>query len=118
MDENNKSIPISYIRGLLVAQNCKCALSGKQLTPHDATVDHIVALSRTDQSPSFGKQNIWLAQKKYNAMKGTMTYDEFIEACQMVLANKEASKKLLTKIRRLRIQPISKDDFENWLKSQ
>jgi 5-methylcytosine-specific restriction endonuclease McrA len=116
MNASDKTIPIAYIRGLLKAQNGRCALSGKQLTPHDATVDHIVALSRTELAPSFGKENIWLAHKKFNAMKGTMTYEEFIEACQMVLAYQVAGKKLLAKIRR-GIIPISKNDFDNWVKN-
>jgi len=117
MDKKSKSVPISYVRGLLVAQEGKCALSGKQLTPDDTTVDHIVALSRTELSPSFDMENIWLAHKRFNAMKGTMTYDELIEACRMILANREASQKLLAKIRRHRIRLMSKKAFEEWEES-
>ena len=111
-----KTIPISYIRGLIVAQDGKCAISGRQLNPHEVNADHIVPLSREELSPSLNEDNIWLVHKIVNTMKCTLTYDELIQTCQLILENQSESQDLINKIRKGRIKSISKTDFDAWAK--
>ena len=59
--------------------------------------------------------NIWLVHKKINAMKGTMTYAEFIVACQSVLDHRAATCALLERIREGGIAPRSKNEFDLWV---
>lgn len=111
-----KTIPISYIRGLLIAQNGRCAISGVVLHPHELNADHIVPLSRAELSPTLDEKNLWLVHKAVNVMKGTMTYDELIESCQLILKNQLVSQQLLDKILKGDIQPFSKKAFDIWAK--
>jgi CRISPR/Cas system Type II protein with McrA/HNH and RuvC-like nuclease domain len=113
-----KTIPISYIRGLLITQNGRCAISGVKLHPHELNADHIVPLSRVDLSPTLNEKNIWLVHKSINAMKGTLTYSELIDFCHLILKNQEASKQLLEKIQKGKIEPLSKNEFDIWVKNQ
>jgi hypothetical protein len=56
----NKVIPLNYIRGLLIAQNGRCAITGMLLHPQDVNADHIVPLSREELAPTRTEENIWL----------------------------------------------------------
>jgi len=109
-----KTIPIGYIRGLLVAQKGRCAISGVKLHPHELHADHIVPLSRVDLSPTLDEKNIWLVHKSVNIMKGTMTYSQLIESCRQILGNHDVSSKLITKIGNGEIVPLSKKQFDLW----
>jgi hypothetical protein len=110
-----KAIPLDYIRGLVVAQHARCAITGFPLNPKEVNADHIIPLSREELNPSARRDNIWLVHKKINAMKGTMTYDEFVAACQSVLEHHEMTHKLLKKIQGGEIQPIPKAKFDDWV---
>ncbi|MGD9873656.1 MAG: HNH endonuclease [Kiritimatiellia bacterium] len=115
---NRKVIPLDYIRGLLVAQGGRCAITGMPLDPQDVNADHIVPLSREELSPTKSQENIWLVHKKVNAMKGTMTYTEFLQMCQMVLDHRIDTIKLLGQITEKQISPMSKSDFDVWVSSR
>jgi hypothetical protein len=108
-------IPLDYIRGLIVAQSCRCAISGRLLDPQQVNADHITPLSRTTESPSMDRDNIWLVDKALNAMKGTMTYDELVQMAKAILAHQEQSQALLKKIRAKEIKPITKREFDQWV---
>lgn len=110
-----KTIPLDYIRGLVVGQGGKCAITGMPLDPQEVNADHIVPLSREELAPSVEEDNIWLVHKKINAMKGTMTYAEFVEACRAVLDHHEKTVALLRRIREGEIPPVSKDEFDRWV---
>ncbi len=110
-----KTIPLDYIRGLVVAQEASCAITGLPLDPQEVNADHIIPLSRTEFDPSTGEDNIWLVHKKINSMKGTMTYAEFLEACRAVLDHHEKTQILLHKIQERNIQPVSKAAFDAWV---
>ena len=113
-----KTIPLGYIRGLVVAQGIRCAITGLPLDPQEVNADHIIPLPRADLKPGKGEDNIWLVHKKINAMKGTMTYTEFVEACRDVLDHHEKTKSLLQKIQKGEIQPISKFAFDEWIEER
>jgi hypothetical protein len=110
-----KTIPLDYIRGLLVAQGGRCAITGMPLDPHEVNADHIVPLSREELEPSVEENNFWLVHKKINAMKGTMTYAEFVEACRAVLDHQEKTQDLLIRIQSRGIRAVSKVEFDNWV---
>ncbi len=110
-----KTIPLDYIRGLIVAQGGRCAITGMPLDPQDVNSDYIVSLSRQELTPSLEEDNIWLVRKKINAMKGTMSYQEFVEACKAVLDHRDKTEDLLKHIRARGIKPVSKDDFDRWV---
>ena len=110
-----KTIPLDYIRGLIVAQGGRCAITGIPLDPQEVNADHIVPLSRQELTPSIEEDNVWLVYKKINAMKGTMTYEEFVKACKAVLDHHDATEELLKRIRAKGITPVSKDEFDRWV---
>ena len=68
-------------------------------------------------SPTKTEENIWLVHKRVNAMKGTMSYDEFVEMCRMVLAHHNETRALLGLIRSKQITPVSKETFEQWVET-
>ena len=115
MATKRKSIPLEHIRGLVVAQGGRCAITGTPLHPHEVNADHIVPLSRRDLAPSVGADNVWLLSKRVNAAKGALTYEEFVELAKQVVAHEERSRTLLAEISRGSIDPVSKTDFEEWV---
>lgn len=108
-------IPLDYIRGLIVAQKGRCAISGAKLNPVEVNADHIDPLSRADLNGDSGKGNIWLVDKKVNALKGTMSYDELIRIAKAILAHELETRALLEKVRGEHILPVSKSDFDKWV---
>jgi len=110
-----KTIPLNYIRGLLVAQGGRCAITGIPLDPLEVNADHILPLSREELTPSSEEDNIWLVHKRVNAMKGAMTYDELVEMCRVVLEHHEETNRLLKRIRARGIGPLAKAEFDSWV---
>lgn len=88
-------VPLDYIRGLIVAQGGKCAITGLPLDPRDVNADHIIPLSRKELSPGRGQDNIWLVHKKVNAMKGGMTYEELVDLAKLIVEHQELAATLL-----------------------
>ena len=115
MEEKPDVIPLDYIRGLIVAQVGRCAITGLPLDPQTISPDHIVPLSREELSPNHATDNIWLVHKRVNAMKGTMTYDELVETARMILEHEDASRLLWERIGRGEIRPVNKGTFEKWV---
>jgi hypothetical protein len=77
----SRKIKPADIRRQLVRQNYKCALTGRDLTPANASIDHIVPLSR---GGSHAPDNIQILHRDVNAAKGTMMHEEFIALCREV----------------------------------
>ena len=69
---------------LLEYQNYRCALTGRQLTPQTAALDHVVPIR-------FGGvhaiENAQVLHKDVNRAKGSLTSDEFIQLCREVAAH-------------------------------
>lgn len=68
---------------LLERQSYRCALTGIELTPETASLDHCTPISR---GGSHDIDNIQIITQRVNAAKGTMTTEEFIDVCRQVVA--------------------------------
>ena len=77
------------IRRLVEIQGFRCALTGIELTPEDANLDHIVPIA------AGGKHvmgNVQVVHKVINRMKSTLPKDEFIEWSRRVVAYADDSR--------------------------
>lgn len=110
-----KGVPVNIIRGLLVEQRGRCAITGIPLDPVDVSGDHIIPLSRQELNPSDGADNLWLVDKRVNAMKGTMTYDELLEMARLILDHETQSRELIKAINSGTLRLIEKTEFDEWV---
>ena len=110
-----KGVPLRIIRGLLVKQCGRCAITGVPLDPAEVNGDHIIPLSRRELDPSFGADNIWIVDKRSNAMKGAMTYDELVEMARLILNHEAQSRELKKAIENGTIRSVEKSEFDNWV---
>jgi len=78
-----KTVTAKRILELLEEQDHRCALSGRQLTPETASIDHIVPVAR---GGSHDMSNVWLLDHQVNIAKGTMSAEEFVAMCREVMA--------------------------------
>ncbi len=77
------SINAQRILGLLKRQNYCCALTGRELTPDNAALDHILPMSRGGKNLI---QNAQALHKDVNRAKSVFTNEEFIQLCREVVA--------------------------------
>jgi 5-methylcytosine-specific restriction endonuclease McrA len=68
---------------MLQDQQYRCALTGEELTPATASLDHKIPLS---QGGTSDLDNLEIILLQVNAAKGSMTRDEFIALCRKVVA--------------------------------
>jgi hypothetical protein len=68
----------------LKQQNYRCALSGWELTPDTAQIDHKDPVSKGGKTEISNLQ--WL-HEKINRMKGAMTMDEFLKVCRLIASS-------------------------------
>jgi len=73
-----KAITAKMILEVIERQGRRCALSGRELTPETASLDHIMPLSR---GGAHDLGNLWVVDHKVNTAKGTLTVEEFIALC-------------------------------------
>jgi len=66
---------------LINEQEFRCALSGVELEPSDATLDHIVPVSN---GGDHSIDNLQVVNDTVNRMKGTLSNDDFIMWCRKV----------------------------------
>lgn len=69
---------------LIETQQYRCALTGRELTPETASIDHKVPLAGGGEHHI---SNIWVLDHVVNRAKGTMTVDEFIAMCRDVVSH-------------------------------
>lgn len=74
-------ISTAQIMRLIEEQEYKCALSGVELTPKDAALDHKMPLAR---GGSHTIDNAQVLHADVNRAKGSLTNDEFIAMCRRV----------------------------------
>lgn len=74
----------SELLRLLNEQGHRCALTGRELTPQNASLDHVLAVKN---GGAHDIQNVQLVIKQANRMKGTMTMEEFVSICTDVAKN-------------------------------
>ena len=70
--------------GLIERQDYKCALSGIEITPKTAALDHITPISKGGTNQIDNLQ--WL-DRKVNKAKSTMMQDDFIKLCRAVASH-------------------------------
>lgn len=82
----NERITITDLRAMLAQQDYRCALTGRELTPENCSMDHIVPLSK---GGAHSKENAQLVVIEANKAKGMMTEEEFAQLCRDVVAEKD-----------------------------
>lgn len=78
----NEKVTAKALLKLIEAQSHKCALSGVDLTPENASLDHIVPLSAGGLNVM---ANVQVLDAKVNQAKGTMSQNEFLALCRAVV---------------------------------
>ncbi len=76
-----RPITAKQILQLVEAQAYKCAISGRDLTPETASLDHITPIGRGGEHVL---ENLWIVDRQVNAAKGSMTNEEFFALCEQV----------------------------------
>ena len=72
------TVTAKMIMAMIERQQFRCALSGRELTPETASLDHIQPLPR---GGAHDLSNVWIVDHQVNAAKGTLTKDEFVTLC-------------------------------------
>ena len=80
------TVTAKAILNLVERQNYRCAISGRELTPQTASLDHILPLARGGEH---GIHNLWAVHHQINTAKGTMTLDEFVAMCRDVVRHQK-----------------------------
>lgn len=78
------AVTAGRLRELVEAQGYKCAISGMELKPETASVDHRVPLSR---GGAHTIDNVQLVHEQVQRAKGNMTDEEFVDMCRKVVKN-------------------------------
>lgn len=78
---NGEKITAKNLRKMLEQQDYKCALTGRDLTPRVAALDHIIPLS---DGGSHTMENVWIVHSEANVAKSTMGLQAFIALCREV----------------------------------
>ena len=78
-----KKTPVTakQIMEMIQRQRHRCAISGRELTPETASLDHIQPLSRGGTHET---SNLCIVEHLVNSAKGTMTLKEFVSMCRDV----------------------------------
>lgn len=80
------TVTATEILKLIERQQFRCAVSGRELTPASASLDHIVPLSR---GGSHRIENLWVVDQQVNAAKGTLTVEELLQLCSDVIRHQQ-----------------------------
>lgn len=70
--------------GIVETQKYRCALTGRDLTPDIAALDHCTPVSRGGSLSD--TSNLQVVHVQINGAKGIMTNSEFIAMCREVVA--------------------------------
>ena len=84
--KSSETVTVQEVHDLLVRQDFRCALTGEPLDPSDASMDHILAVSRGGPHTI---ENAQIVRKDVNRAKGTLTNEEFISLCRAVVRHAE-----------------------------
>lgn len=74
------------IKEMLKEQKYQCALTGRELTPENCSLDHIVPLSK---GGSHSPDNAQLVVMEANKAKASLTEQEFLILCKDVVSWKK-----------------------------
>ena len=79
IDDNlSGRVTTAKLRGLVVHQEFRCALSGRKLTPSNTQADHIKPAC---DGGSDDMSNVQLLRTEVNQAKGAMSQEEFVAMC-------------------------------------
>ena len=81
---NAKGVTQVSLKALLQKQCYKCAISGQHLEPSNASLDHVLPISKGGKHEI---DNVQWVHQDINRMKGDMTMADFVEMCRMVVDN-------------------------------
>lgn len=84
---NSSTATSQELMSLVERQDFRCALTGRELSPDAASIDHIVPAS---QGGTNEISNLQVVTKEANFAKGAMGHDEFIAPCRDVVATEDA----------------------------
>lgn len=70
------------LRQLIDFQNYRCALTGDELAPETASVDHKIPISKGGTNVM---ENVQVLHSEVNRMKGSMSTLEFILLCRKII---------------------------------
>jgi hypothetical protein len=82
------SITIEYAWRLFIKQNRKCALTG---LPLEFGIHRSASLDRIDNAKGYIPGNVQWVHKDVNRMKNVFSQGRFIQICQLVASNNEAT---------------------------
>lgn len=74
-------ITVTSLAEMLEKQGYRCALSGRELTPDNCTLDHIIPVT---EGGEHALSNVQLVTAEVNAAKGSMSNDAFKAMCRDV----------------------------------
>lgn len=80
--QTRSSITAKHVLALVQHQGYRCAISGRELTPETASLDHIVPIARGGKHCI---ENVWVVHMQVNTAKGTLTMEEFLAVCRDVV---------------------------------
>lgn len=72
----------SFLVQLIAKQNYRCAISGIELTPEMASLDHIIPVSKGGEHVV---DNVVWVHAEINRMKGQLSMEQFIAFCNKVI---------------------------------
>lgn len=70
------------IRRLIELQGYRCGMTGVELEPRDANLDHVVPIAAGGRHVM---GNVQVVHRVINQMKSTLAKDEFVEWCRRVV---------------------------------
>ena len=86
VSKETKRTVVGQLRERIERVGWRCELSGAKLSPDMFSLDHIVPLAR---GGSHDASNIQFVHPVINAMKGTLSVQEFVGWCKLVAENNE-----------------------------
>lgn len=87
-EKPNGKVCTDNVLRLLEYQQYRCALSGRELTPQTAALDHIVPIRFDGQHII---ENTQVLHKDVNRAKGSLTNEEYIQMCHEVVLQYKTS---------------------------
>jgi len=72
----------TYLVNLIEEQGYRCRLSGLELTPDTAALDHIIPVAKGGEHVA---ENVAWVHEEINRMKGQLSVDEFVSLCRKVV---------------------------------
>lgn len=81
--DSTMKVDASFLKKLIEKQEFRCAISGIELTPDNAALDHIIPYANGGRHR---RDNVQWVHNDINAIKGQFEHGRFIELCRLVAA--------------------------------